>query len=150
MIIANGRTVTVHRDTQPELFSAMAPSMGAFGIVIEMEMRLVPLQRLAARMVSMSFDELIPRFKDIMRDNTYCRVVVYPTIDTVTVWTAEPVEPGSAVADGATNTTDYTNFRNANEKVLLQQNLWHSKRGNQEKADEYLRKVLKSQLKRLA
>lgn len=53
----------------PTLFSAMAPSMGVFGAVIEVEVEVVPLQILVARMTVVSFDEMIECFEDVMKSN---------------------------------------------------------------------------------
>jgi L-gulonolactone oxidase len=149
-ITADGKTQKLTRKTDPTLFSAMAPSMGVFGVVIEMEMRLVPLQRLAAQMISMSFDDLIPQFQDIMCSNKYARVVVYPSINKATVWTAEIVSSDSAKVDGSNKVESYINFRDENEKAMLQQFLYDTKHGRYGKADDNLKKVLKSQLKRLS
>jgi len=150
MVTAEGKIVEVRRDDQPRLFAAMAPSMGVFGVVVEAEMRCVPLQHLEARLVAVPFKDLIHRFTAIMTENKYARVVVYPTIGQATVWTANPVKPGDAVAAGATAASGYMNFRDEREKAWLEEFLWHSKRKSFDRADSLLQKVMDSQLQRLA
>ena len=55
-----------------------------------------------------------------MESNKYARVVVYPSINKATLWTANPIESHElAVANGAINNLDYTNFRNDEEKSKL-------------------------------
>ena len=149
LVKANGEIIKVSRDSDPTLFSAMAPSMGVFGVVVEAEVRCVPLVYLEASMIAMPFEELIPKFKDIMRSNKYARVVVYPSIGQATVWTAKPVARGEAVARGATKADEYVNFRNEEEKAWLEEFLKLSQEGLYKEADETLDKVRKSQLVRL-
>eukprot|EP00547_Thalassionema_nitzschioides_P004567 CAMPEP_0194208584 /NCGR_PEP_ID=MMETSP0156-20130528/6993_1 /TAXON_ID=33649 /ORGANISM="Thalassionema nitzschioides, Strain L26-B" /LENGTH=449 /DNA_ID=CAMNT_0038935585 /DNA_START=1 /DNA_END=1347 /DNA_ORIENTATION=+ len=150
LIMGDGETRKVARQDEPELFSAMAPCMGVFGVVIECKIRLVKLQYLEAEMESMSFKEVIPRFRELMESNKYARVVVYPSLDMATVWKANPVEnKGDAVDRGATDYASYTNFRNAEEKSLLEGFLIHQKNKEYEKGDTVLRQVVESQLNRL-
>ena len=149
LVKPDGDLITVSKDSDPALFSAMAPSMGVFGVVIEVEVQCVPLEYLEARMEAISFDDLILRFENIMKTNKYARVVVYSSIMKATVWTANPVKRGEAVARGATKSKGYINFRDENEKAWLEQFLWHCGRKSYEKADNLLHKVLSSQLKRL-
>lgn len=40
LVKANGDFLTVDRDTEPKLFSAMAPCMGVFGVVVEVKVRI--------------------------------------------------------------------------------------------------------------
>lgn len=150
LIMGDGKTRKVTRKDEPELFSAMAPCMGVFGVVIECKIRLVKLEHLEAQMEAMPFKEVIPKFKEIMESNKYARVVVYPSLDLATVWRANPVaNKGDAVARGALDNTDYTNFRNKEEKSWLEGFLIHQKNGDHEKGDDSLRKVVESQLGRL-
>ena len=59
LVKADGGVLKVTRDEDPHLFSAMAPSIGVFGVVIEAEMRLVPLQNLEARFQTIPFVDLL-------------------------------------------------------------------------------------------
>lgn len=106
------------------------------------------MQHLEAKMEAMPFGEAIPKFKELMRSNKYARVVVYPSLDMATIWTANPIDkPGSS---GGMVTNGYINFRDEHEKAWLEEWLVASKRtGSQQKADGLLRKVLNSQLSRL-
>lgn len=149
LVKPDGNLITVNKESDPVLFSAMAPSMGVFGVVIEVEVQCVPLEYLEARMEAISFDDLILKFENIMKTNKYARVVVYSSIMKATVWTANPVNRGEAVARGATRSNGYINFRDENEKAWLEQFLLHCNRKSYEKADNLLHKVLNSQLKRL-
>lgn len=151
LIMGDGETKKVERQKEPELFSAMAPSMGVFGVVIECKIRLVKLEHLEAKMETMPFKEVIPKFKELMESNKYARVVVYPSLDTATVWSANPVvNKGDAVYRGATDNAGYTNFRNEEEKSLLEGFLVHQENGDYEKGDKLLRQVVESQLDRLS
>jgi len=125
--------------------------MGVMGIVTEVAIRFVPLEHLEARIEEMTFAGMIPQFVDTMERNKYARMVVYPSIDKVTIWTANPVEEGAAVESGARKQSGVINFRDDNEKSWLKQyqNLTKTKRSYDE-ADVVLEKVVKSQLKRLA
>ncbi len=149
--------ITVNRKDNPDLFSAMAPSMGVFGVVIELEIRCVPLQMLEAKFKIVDFDSLVDPtqtiFADTMEQNKYARVVVYPSINKATLWTANPI-PASSVEDyiagGAFDSTNgYMNFRNEGEKALLEKYLVLCDGGKYEAADDTLRQVLKSQEVRL-
>ena len=71
----------ISKQNDPILFSAMAPSLGLFGAVVEMEMKVVPLQILEARMKVLSFDDLVDSFEVLMKSNKYARIVVYPSIN---------------------------------------------------------------------
>ena len=48
LVKPDGTVATVSKADDPDLFSAMAPSMGVFGAVVEMEFKAVPLQMLEA------------------------------------------------------------------------------------------------------
>jgi len=150
LLQADGEIISVDRDTEPTIFSALAPSMGVFGIVVELKLRCTKVQYLEASMTALHVDKMIPRFNEIMETNKYCRVIIYPSIKQATIWTANPVEKGEAVARGAYKSDTYVNFRNENEKSLLQQFLVHSNKNDFDEADECLHQVLQSQLKRLA
>ena len=65
--------------------------MGVFGAVVEMEIQCVPLQILEARMEVIEFEDLIETFESIMQSNKYARVVVYPSTNKATIWSANPV-----------------------------------------------------------
>ena len=149
LVKPNGEIQTVDRESEPLLFSAMAPSMGLFGVIVEMEIQCVPLEHLEARMIAIPFDDLIESFEQVMKTNKYTRVVVYPSIMKATVWTANPVRKGEAVAKGAKYSKGYVNFRDENEKAWLEQFLWLINRKSYIKADKLIIKVLNSQLKRL-
>lgn len=151
LVKADGEFMTVTREDSPELFSAMAPCMGVFGVVVECKIRLVKLTYLEAEMESMPFKDVISMFKDLMEGNTHARVVVYPSLDLATVWKASPIEKkGGAVARGAFKSKGYINFRDEHEKALLEEFLVHQKRGAYEKADDFLKKTVNSQLIRLS
>ena len=124
--------------------------MGVFGAVVEMEIQCVPLQILEARLEVIGFDELIDSFETTMQSNKYARVVVYPSINKATVWTANPViSREDAMTRGAINSPGYTNFRDKKEKGLLEKYLLHCDKDEFDKADKLLNDVLESQIKRL-
>lgn len=151
LITPNCETIVVSKESEPKLFSALAPSMGVFGVVTEMEVQAVPLQILEARMIAVDFDDdFIKSFQDVMESNKYCRVVIYPSIKKVTFWTANPVSSrDDAIARGAVNYPSYCNFRNKAERVMLEEYLILCDLGEYEEADDVLSQVLESQLERL-
>ncbi len=52
-------------------------------------------------------------FKDIMQNNKYACIGVYPSIDMSTIWRANPVaKKDDCVARGAVTSNNYINFRN--------------------------------------
>ena len=57
LVKPNGELLTVTREFDPVLFSAMAPSMGVFGVVVEVEVQCFPLEYL----------EALTRFESIMK-----------------------------------------------------------------------------------
>ena len=150
LVKPDGDMMTVTKQDDPLLFSAMAPSMGVFGAVVEMEIDVVPLEILEARMEVISFEDLADAFEPAMRSNKYARVVVYPSINKATIWTANPVPSRKhAIAEGATNAPNYANFRNEKEKKLLEEYLILCKEDKFDEADMVLHTVLDSQLNRL-
>jgi len=150
LVLPNGALKKVEKETSPTLFRAMAPSMGLFGAVVEMEMAVVPLEILEARLFVVPMDDVIHCFDSLMKTNKYARVVVYPTIKKATIWTANPVASReAAVANGATNNVGYANFRNDEEKVMLESFLDLCNENEFEQADEVLERVLVSQISRL-
>jgi len=151
IVKADGDLRTISCEAEPTLFSAMAPSMGLLGIVVEMEIEVVPLDYLEARLTVMDFNDLSSQFKDIMQSNKYARCVVYPSISKVTVWTANPVKfkGESVIGRGALETIGYINFRDETEKAWLEQSLYLNNKGSHSEADKLLHKVLESQLQRL-
>ena len=155
IVKADSSVVTVSKESDPNLFSALAPSMGVFGVVVEMEMRCVPLQFLEARLEVISFDELASEnvFEDLMQKNKYARVVVYPSINKATAWYANPIsseELKRAIESGAVDSTNgYMNFRNENEKSWLEQYVILDKKKKCTEADNLLHRVLASQQSRL-
>ena len=150
LLKSNGELMTVRRSDDPKLFSAMAPCMGVFGVVIDCTFRLVKLQYLEAKMTSMPFADMIPKIKSVMQSNKYCRIIVYPSIDMATIWEANPVgKRGDAVARGALKSKGYINFRDEYEKAWLEEFLVQQKHKCYDKADRLLRQVMESQLKRL-
>ncbi len=76
--------------------------MGLFGAVVEMEMDVVSLEILEAKIVSIPMEDIVHCFDGLMKTNKYARIVVYPSIKKATVWMANPVEScEAAVANGA-------------------------------------------------
>jgi len=149
-VLPDGKITTITKTSDPTLFSAMAPSMGVFGAVVEMEIQCVPLQILEARMEVIQFEDLTEVFETIMQSNKYARVVVYPSINKATIWTANPVlSRKDAIERGAVNSPGYTNFRDENEMEMLKKYLLHCEKNEYDKADNLLHHVLKSQMKRL-
>ena len=146
--------ITVSKESDPKLFSAMAPSMGVFGVVVEMELQCVPLEILEARLEIVSFDDLVStsKFEDVMEKNKYARVVIYPSINKATVWSANPVPSiKDAVAKGAIDRSGgYINFRDEHEKAWLEQYIILFKKRKYDEADRVLHKVLASQGSRLS
>jgi L-gulonolactone oxidase len=130
VVKADGSQQKVSRRENPELFKMMAPSLGVHGVVVEAEMRCVPLQHLEARFETVSMEEMCLRpgkFLEVMHQNKYARVVIYPSIGKATIWTANPLDrEGEAAARGAIKTEGYMNFRSAVEKAWLQEwlRLW--------------------------
>lgn len=150
LVKPDGSITEISKETDPTLFAAMAPSMGVFGAVIEVEIEVVPLQILEARMTVVSYDEMIECFEDVMKSNKYARIVVYASINKATIWTANPVESReAAVGRGATDNYSYINFREKEEKAMLEQYLIHCKNNALDQADQILECVLDSQLLRL-
>jgi len=117
---------------------------------VEMEMAVVPLEILEAKMISIPMDDVIQCFDSLMQTNKYARVVVYPTIKKATIWTANPVASReAAVANGAKNNSSYANFRNNEEKAMLESYLDLCNENAFEEADRVLEGVLESQIQRL-
>ena len=147
--------ITVTKESDPHLFSAMAPSMGLFGAVVELTIKCVPLEILQARFETIPFDSLVNStiFADTMETNKYARVVVYPSINKATLWTANPIPASSvstAIENGAfDSTSDYMNFRNEKEKGLLEKYLVLCNEGKFDESNEVLHEVLASQESRL-
>jgi hypothetical protein len=124
--------------------------MGLFGAVVEMEMAVVPLEILEAKMISIPMEDVIQCFDNLMKTNKYARVVVYPTIKKATIWMANPVASReAAVANGAKNNSSYANFRNNEEKEMLESFLDLCNENEFEEADRVLERVLESQIQRL-
>jgi len=146
---ANGEVIKITKDSDKNLYSALAPSMGLLGIVTELEVQCVPLEHLEAKIEAIPFEDLEHKFEDVMKSNKYARVVVYPSISKATIWTANPVDPKDAVARGAIRSKGYINFRDENEKAMLEQFLWLCGKKRFAKAEEVLMRVLDSQLDRL-
>merc|ERR1712032_1202150 len=92
LVKPNGTIQKISKQSEPMLFSAMAPSMGVFGAVVELEIGVVPLMILEARMTVVPFEDIIESFDVVMRTNVYARVVVYPSIGKATIWTANPIK----------------------------------------------------------
>ena len=155
LVKPNTEIITVSKEEDPHLFSAMAPSMGVFGTVVELTIKCVPLQMLEAKFETVSFDTLVndTTFADTMEKNKYARVVIYPSINKATLWTANPIDPSdipAMIANGAYDSTkDYMNFRNSKEKELLEKYLKLCDEENFDAADETLLEVLASQKSRL-
>lgn len=150
LVKPDGSIIKVSKDTDPTLFSAMAPSMGVFGAVVELEIEAVPLQVLEAKMTVVPFEEVVNCFEDVMESNKYARIVIYSSIGKATIWTANPVESReAAIANGAVNSPSYINFRDDNEKAMLEEYLVHCNNKDFEQADKVLGGVLESQLLRL-
>lgn len=152
----NTEIITVTKEDDPHLFSAMAPSMGVFGVVLELTIKCVPLQMLEAKFQTCSFNSLVndtALFADTMEKNKYARVVVYPSINKATLWTANPIDPAdipAAIEEGAYDSTEgYMNFRNKEEKQLLEKYLVLCDEHKYEEADQTLHDVLASQESRL-
>lgn len=150
LVKPDGTIRKISKEEEPTLFSAMAPSMGVFGAVVELEFEAVPLTILEARMTVIPFEDVIDSFEDVMKANKYARVVVYPSIGKATIWTANPVESrAAAVANGAKNNSRYINFRNDEEKTMLEEYLKLCNMEKYEEADLVLDQVVMSQLLRL-
>jgi len=150
LVKPDGSIVKVSKSSEPSLFSAMAPSMGVFGAVVEMEVEAVPFQILEAQMKCVPMEDVIDIFEDVMKENKYARVVVYPSIRKASIWTANPVESReAAVANGAVDYDGYINFRNDQEKAWLEEYLSLCNSQMYETADVILEQVISSQLERL-
>ena len=150
LVKPDGSIVKVSKSSEPDLFSAMAPSMGVFGAVVEMEVEAVPFQILEARMRTVPMEDVIELFEPVMQENKYARLVVYPSIRTATIWTANPVDSREeAVANGAVDYDGYINFRNDQEKSWLEKFLVLCNKKEYFFADAILDQVVQSQLSRL-
>jgi len=155
LVKPNTEVIIVSRDDDPNLFSAMAPSMGVFGAVVELTIKCVPLQMLEAKFETVSFDTLVndTTFAETMEKNKYARVVVYPSINKATLWTANPIDSSdipAAIENGAyDSTSDYMNFRNKEEKELLEKYLVLCDEEKLDEANQTLYAVLASQECRL-
>jgi len=146
----DGSVTTITKENDPALFSAMAPSMGVFGCVVELEVQCVPFEIVEANLKAIDFADLEDTFENHMRNNKYCRVVIYPSIGKATIWTANPVASrAEAIRRGAVNSPGYANFRNKEEKQMLEEYLDHCNVGDYDKADEVVTRVLNSQLERM-
>jgi hypothetical protein len=149
LVLADGNVIDVSKTENSNLFPALTPSMGLFGVVSEIVINVVPIQQLEAHMTIVPWAELPGMYKKLSETNKYLRVVVYPTLELATIWRANPVN----IHNDAVRHDSFVNFRNLEEELLLRKwlELYETELPEAHShTDVILRKVLDSQLKRLS
>lgn len=66
LVLANGTVATVDQQTQPELFAAARVSLGSFGIVTAITLRVVDLFKMRLDVIPMQLDDLINQLPTLM------------------------------------------------------------------------------------
>ncbi|GIH66731.1 MULTISPECIES: D-arabinono-1,4-lactone oxidase [Microbispora] len=99
LVTADGRTLALDRDSDPELFRCARTGLGALGVVSTVTLRCVPAFNLRVRERAMAFEELVEDFGRLVADADRPSFTWRPWQDTVTARelsvTHEPPTPGA-------------------------------------------------------
>lgn len=83
LVLADGSVVTVDDDHDPELFRAATVGLGAFGVVVEVELQCVPAFRLRALETPGRLGEVLDGYETMVADYDHVDVHWFPHTDRV-------------------------------------------------------------------
>lgn len=83
--MADGRVVACSRTEEPELFAAACVGLGAFGVVVEVELGCVPAFRVRAVESPEKLSELLPRLDEVMTERDHVEFFWFPHTDSCLV-----------------------------------------------------------------
>ena len=81
MVAADGSVVRCSADERPEWWRAARLGLGAFGVVVELELAVVPAFRLAESAFASTYDELRPDIDRLVREHRHAEFFWYPQSD---------------------------------------------------------------------
>lgn len=83
LVLADGSVVTVDDDHDPELFRAATVGLGAFGVVVEVELQCVPAFRLRALETPGRLGEVLDGYETMVADYDHVDVHWFPHTDRI-------------------------------------------------------------------
>ncbi|CAN7181802.1 D-arabinono-1,4-lactone oxidase [Knoellia sp. LjRoot47] len=83
LVLADGSVVSVDAASDPELFRAATVGLGAFGVVVEVELQCVPAFRLRALETPGRLDEVVEGYEQLVADHDHVDVHWFPHTDRV-------------------------------------------------------------------
>ncbi|GAB79376.1 D-arabinono-1,4-lactone oxidase [Austwickia chelonae] len=85
VVTADGRVSWCSRAEDPELFAAAGVGLGAFGVVVEVELACVPAFRVRAVESPERLSELLPRLDEVMTEHDHVEFFWFPYTDSCLV-----------------------------------------------------------------
>ena len=93
LVLANGSITRASRQELPELFEAQRLGLGLLGVVVEVEMAVLPAYYLEERTVSVPFADVRDTFDALASAHRHAEFWWFPYADSVILKTLEPVGP---------------------------------------------------------
>lgn len=81
LVLADGRVVDCSADEHPELFAAAGVGLGAFGVVVEVELACVPAFRVRAVESPEKLSSLLPRLDEVLTGHDHVEFFWFPHTD---------------------------------------------------------------------
>lgn len=91
---AAGELYLSEEDDDPSLFQLARMSLGLMGVVAEVTLQCVPIQKLKEHTFIVKRSEIEKRHRDLLQRNRHLRYMWFPYTDDVVVVTCNPVKPG--------------------------------------------------------
>ncbi len=83
LMLADGAIVTASADERPELFEAARLSLGLLGVMLEIEIDVLPAYHLEERIESHTLDAVEERWPALMAENRHVEFFIFPHADMV-------------------------------------------------------------------
>ena len=100
LVIGSGEVVDCSASETPELFDAVRLSLGALGVVTEIELRLVPAYRLHQKSWRVGFDEGLEHIDELALSHRHFELFWWPLRDRLEMKTLDPTAAGAGSVEG--------------------------------------------------
>jgi FAD/FMN-containing dehydrogenase len=134
LMTADGELHDCSREREPELFSLALGGYGLFGVILDVDLRVVPNERYRIERFTLPTDEYIAKFRDCTADNSaamaYGRLCIVPDRlcdeAILTVFYRDPAEDGTLppLADPGLDEVRRTIFRGSAESDYGKELRW--------------------------
>ncbi len=99
LVTADGDVLEINERENSEMLPAVACSLGALGVLTELEIKTVPAHRLREDIASVDLEESLKSLRTIQRNNQHVELAVYPYSDTAILRRMNPTSDAVTEAE---------------------------------------------------